>query len=168
MKLRHIVACALSAFCLVGVSPAAAFVVLTSDTNSIVVGQSITFELFVFPSSSGFGEAFFNSGDGQPQQIIDIGSGAPGIPGATISVTYLTPGVYTASANGEYDYAVFDSQGNQLLTVGPGSGPFNLTESITVSVPEPPTWAMMLIGFAGLGFAACRRNRKSFGGFAAV
>ena len=27
-------------------------------------------------------------------------------------------------------------------------------------VPEPATWAMMLIGFAGLGYAAFRRNKK--------
>jgi hypothetical protein len=26
------------------------------------------------------------------------------------------------------------------------------------AVPEPSTWAMMLIGFAGLGFAAHRRE----------
>ena len=28
------------------------------------------------------------------------------------------------------------------------------------AVPEPSTWAMMLIGFAGIGFAAYRRNRE--------
>jgi hypothetical protein len=28
-------------------------------------------------------------------------------------------------------------------------------------VPEPSTWAMMLIGFAGLGYAAYRRERKN-------
>jgi hypothetical protein len=28
------------------------------------------------------------------------------------------------------------------------------------AVPEPSTWAMMLIGFAGLGFAASRQGRK--------
>ncbi len=29
---------------------------------------------------------------------------------------------------------------------------------ITSSIPEPSTWAMMLLGFAGLSFAACRRT----------
>lgn len=34
------------------------------------------------------------------------------------------------------------------------------SESLVVrSVPEPATWAMMLAGFAGLGFAAFRRTR---------
>jgi hypothetical protein len=28
------------------------------------------------------------------------------------------------------------------------------------SVPEPSTWAMMIIGFASLGFAAYRANRN--------
>jgi von Hippel-Lindau disease tumor suppressor protein/PEP-CTERM motif-containing protein len=29
------------------------------------------------------------------------------------------------------------------------------------SVPEPSTWAMMILGFAGVGFMAYRRSRKS-------
>ena len=28
-------------------------------------------------------------------------------------------------------------------------------------VPEPSTWAMMLLGFAGLGFAGYRASRKA-------
>ena len=31
---------------------------------------------------------------------------------------------------------------------------------LTSAIPEPSTWAMMLIGFAGLGFAAFSRSRK--------
>ena len=55
--------------------------------------------------------------------------------------------------------------------------PFSLTEEyvitatgaatnnsmIAVNVPEPSTWAMMLLGFAGLGFAGYRRQRWSRG-----
>jgi hypothetical protein len=33
--------------------------------------------------------------------------------------------------------------------------------SIAAPVPEPSTWAMLLIGFAGIGFATYRRSRKS-------
>ncbi len=29
------------------------------------------------------------------------------------------------------------------------------------STPEPSTWAMMLLGFAGLGFAGYRKSRKA-------
>jgi hypothetical protein len=61
-------------------------------------------------------------------------------------------------------------------TVPTGAGPYSVTElivfdthgasgsfssTIDVSgVPEPSTWAMMLIGFAGLGFALHRSRRK--------
>jgi hypothetical protein len=58
--------------------------------------------------------------------------------------------------------------GNQLVTIT-GLGAFNtVTFSSTgnafefslASVPEPSTWAMMALGFAGLGYAAFRRNTK--------
>jgi hypothetical protein len=32
--------------------------------------------------------------------------------------------------------------------------------SLGSAVPEPSTWAMMIVGFAGLGYAAFRRNSK--------
>jgi hypothetical protein len=38
------------------------------------------------------------------------------------------------------------------------------TLTVTVAgVPEPSTWVMMLIGFAGLGFTGYRASRKSAG-----
>ena len=33
--------------------------------------------------------------------------------------------------------------------------------TVAGTVPEPSTWAMMLLGFAGLGFAGYRASRKS-------
>jgi hypothetical protein len=42
-------------------------------------------------------------------------------------------------------------------TFAPGtSGSFTLT-----GVPEPSTWAMMLVGFAGIGFAGYRARRRA-------
>jgi hypothetical protein len=39
---------------------------------------------------------------------------------------------------------------------------FNATFSLSGAViPEPSTWAMMLLGFAGLGFAGYRHARKA-------
>ena len=41
-------------------------------------------------------------------------------------------------------------------------GPFNAAFSLSGSViPEPSTWAMMLLGFAALGFAGYRHARKT-------
>jgi hypothetical protein len=39
-------------------------------------------------------------------------------------------------------------------------GPFNASFSLTGTVPEPSTWAMMILGFAGVGFMAYRRKSK--------
>jgi hypothetical protein len=41
-------------------------------------------------------------------------------------------------------------------------GPANRYQAGTfiASVPEPSTWAMMIVGFLGLGFAALRRQKK--------
>jgi PEP-CTERM motif len=36
-------------------------------------------------------------------------------------------------------------------------------DAVGVTVPEPSTWAMMLLGFAGLGFAGWRGRRKTAG-----
>jgi uncharacterized membrane protein len=36
------------------------------------------------------------------------------------------------------------------------------------AVPEPSTWAMMLLGFAGLGFAGYRRAKRGHATLAAV
>lgn len=43
-----------------------------------------------------------------------------------------------------------------------GNGQFKEFKQVEFSkaVPEPSTWAMMLLGFAGLGFAGYRRTRK--------
>jgi hypothetical protein len=61
-----------------------------------------------------------------------------------------------------------DPFGNQLVRIT-GLAPFttasfsstgNAFEFTLATVPEPSTWAMMVIGFAGLGYAAFRRNSK--------
>ena len=58
--------------------------------------------------------------------------------------------------------------GNQLVKIT-GLAPFttatfsstdNAFEFSIVNVPEPSTWVMMTLGFAGLGYAAFRRNTK--------
>lgn len=43
----------------------------------------------------------------------------------------------------------------------PGEPPFALLDGVTMmAVPEPSTWAMMLVSFGGLGFAAAYRRRR--------
>jgi hypothetical protein len=58
---------------------------------------------------------------------------------------------------------------NFIGGIAPGAtGYFSLEEPVSISAPptvtgtpEPATWAMMLLGFAGLGFAGYRASRKT-------
>jgi hypothetical protein len=43
---------------------------------------------------------------------------------------------------------------------GPGFV-FPVVEVASLAAPEPPAWAMMIVGFAGLGFVAHRRRRRA-------
>ena len=42
-------------------------------------------------------------------------------------------------------------------------GETTLTDTVTAAVPEPSTWAMMVLGFAGVGFLSYRRTRRNGG-----
>jgi hypothetical protein len=53
----------------------------------------------------------------------------------------------TITGLGAFQTVTFSSTGNAF-------------EFALASVPEPSTWAMMALGFAGLGYAAFRRNTK--------
>jgi hypothetical protein len=44
-----------------------------------------------------------------------------------------------------------------------GGDPITVPVALTVGAPEPSTWAMMLLGFGGLGFAGYRRRQKRDG-----
>jgi hypothetical protein len=50
----------------------------------------------------------------------------------------------------------FEGEGSSLAG---GSFGQDVTATLIVTIPEPATWAMMLVGFAGLGFAAYRGRR---------
>jgi hypothetical protein len=73
--------------------------------------------------------------------------------------------MYGAHGNGSHT----DPLANQWVTIT-GLGSFTTVDftstrnafefSLGSPVPEPSTWAMMALGFAGLGYAAFRRNTK--------
>jgi PEP-CTERM motif len=52
-----------------------------------------------------------------------------------------------------------DSRSNFQADTGLLSGT-SVIGTVTTSVPEPSTWAMLLLGFAGVGFMAYRRKLK--------
>jgi hypothetical protein len=62
-------------------------------------------------------------------------------------------GVY-GDGNGGYMTGFFGSASG-----GPGEYGYNIAANVT-AVPEPSTWAMMILGFFGLGFMAYRRKQS--------
>jgi hypothetical protein len=64
------------------------------------------------------------------------------------TLTLLGPDEFTVFINGA-DPAYLDTLVIDVTTGSVGA------------VPEPSTWAMMILGFAGIGFMACRRKSKS-------
>ena len=60
------------------------------------------------------------------------------------------------------DSGPFSMTEQAIYTLQPGGELLNRGETLIKSaIPEPSTWAMMLFGFAGLGYAGFRRARKT-------
>jgi hypothetical protein len=77
---------------------------------------------------------------------------------------------YIGSGNGQVRLAIISGDptpnASLIASDGPLSGLVTYTYSLptslpTLAVPETPTWATMLIGFASLGLAAYRAARKT-------
>jgi hypothetical protein len=81
----------------------------------------------------------------------------------------LAGGSAIAFVNGDksFSFQVASGGGLNWAAAGPGGvllrglGPSKFTAAGVLTVPEPSTWAMMLIGFVGLGFAGYRSTRRS-------
>jgi hypothetical protein len=78
----------------------------------------------------------------------DAGGGRPVAPWSLITANFL-----------DVDTVVIDGGNTAFLLENTQVGP---------AVLEPSTWAMMLLGFAGLGFLAHRQSRKAAGELAAA
>jgi hypothetical protein len=94
-------------------------------------------------------------------------------PGNSVSITidgYTLAGANLAAMGATDNGSQTEPTSNELVTMR-GLAPFTTatfassTNSFefsigTTGVPEASTWAMMALGFAGLGYAAFRRNTK--------
>jgi hypothetical protein len=112
-------------------------------------------------------DVIFSSGDGQSFHLTNSGLHVTLNSGGIITstdfqhqFTYTTAGVFSPEVTGSVSGAeptaasvIFFSQ------------PVDLTSSLQVNsvmtgVPEPSTWAMLLLGFAGIGLATYRRKAR--------
>jgi hypothetical protein len=60
--------------------------------------------------------------------------------------------------NDQLSFNGFTLTVSDLTNITTGGVGFQLTGTIAAAVPEASTWAMMILGFAGLGFMAYRRT----------
>jgi PEP-CTERM motif len=123
--------------------------VVSGDIN--VAGFSPDFtSLFLAFQDSDAAELFFAQSTTFPTNMFQFsllnGGSFVGYDGGAISSVFVTEDCNSSGGCNAFDGYFVDGS----LTVAP-------------AVPEPSTWAMMILGFAGVGFMACRRSRKDQG-----
>ena len=119
-----------------------------------------------------FGGATETASFATPQTSLSIywGSIDPGNGFAVTINGYTLTGADLATMGATDNGSHTQPTSNELVTIT-GLGAFTEASfssttnsfefSIGSGVPEPSTWAMMALGFVGLGYAAFRRNSKS-------
>jgi hypothetical protein len=126
------------------------------DTLSVSIGQTPAANATLGAGLSGTLEFF--AGDGQ-FFTVNLGGVFSGT--FTHAFTYGASGIYIPS----FDFEGRTSEAaNSGFTVPNDQSISHLGNfapvTVTPSVPEPSTWAMMILGFAGIGFMAYQRKNK--------
>ena len=120
---------------------------------------------FPDPFGAGFEVLFFNTtNDSLGNNVFALSApGFQGFPGNLIQTGVLPPGASTGFLSDGIIPGILYDGATPVLNVAPGdSFATGLGGTLTVTaVPEVSTWAMMLAGFAALGFAGYRRRVAS-------
>ena len=160
---------------------------LQLSSSSIINENGVPATIRLFASNTNFlgpvhainnsGSLTFNSNVGAPDSTLSFFADATNAQGAN---PLNTPGTLLESVSGHATTDP-DSFAGSLITPFSALGPYSMTEeasltlrglgSITgfnqsmesTAVPEPSTWAMLMLGFGGLAFVGLqkRRNRLS-------
>ena len=153
----------LSGLTFLGTGPLPGFGIIWPDAAEILVGTG-NVDLYTGatgPTSMGTGA----------ETLADTGSGGQfGVGDLTGTTIIFVPAGYdgtTLSSSSTFDNTTLAklgfSPGTYTYTWAPSptAEDGSLTINVTGGVPEPSTWAMMLAGFAALGYAGYRRSRRA-------
>lgn len=128
-------------------APVSKFELAGSGTFQGTVGSTITFSWFADPTNTQGANP-----ENTPGTLLNSFSFTA--TGLVQSFSHNLSGPFTAtspfSMTEEVVYTL--DPGGELLNRGVGM--------VATTVPEPSSWVMMLLGFAGLGFAGYRSSRK--------
>lgn len=137
--------------------------VLTTDASNNIITMTGTV------TGTGGGAISFTSGSGSDAAFtwdnVLIPNADPQLD--TFGLVFVTPTYeYNVWGNSPGNYSYYAATPIGTANYISGDGPPQVTVTITevAAVPEPSTWAMMVLGFAGVGFMAYRRknNKVSF------
>jgi len=178
MKLSHALAAACAAAC--------GLIAVSAHALTVHFDPPASFNFYVNEPSYGYSD-----GLGGPAEIYpEAGSGYVvdgvsfvefGLNGETMTFGAGTPGQYELVApeklwtvtelykiqplNAYLDEVVFDtdklSSPQTLVFTNPAGGTVDVTIDVTNGVPEPASWALMLIGIGAMGVAIRRRRSVS-------
>jgi hypothetical protein len=153
-----------------------------ASTGSVLPGSAVTYFNVAYAPNSTTSEWISNSIDGTPGlQTITFrttftvtdaptlitglwgadNSGSIVLNGATTVASLPAPGDPTDNFNNLHLVSFLAGVGTDTLDfVITDTGPPLAFRFEVAAVPEPSTWAMMILGFAGLGFMAYRRKNS--------
>jgi hypothetical protein len=99
-------------------------------------------------------------GDNRPGGTWTLNLALNGSPAFSLNGIDHAAGSFAGSAETVFFVATSSSVTLDFSQANSTEGASPTFDNVTVAtVPEPATWAMMILGFAGLGFMAYRRNR---------
>jgi hypothetical protein len=164
---------------------AAANIFVSEVSANVIYSVNGTYQLITSTTISPFSGAITFANDGQSVIAAEINAGALGIFNGSIAQAFSSSGLSFEIFNttDSYGLAFFSidstaiSSGQPIISIGSGTGfssliafepvPLDLplglgNATLTISgVPEPSTWAMMILGFAGVSFMAYRRRNSA-------
>ena len=155
-------------------SPGTGFAEVTLDTITNTMRVEVTFSGLLAPTTA----SHIHCCTALP------GTGTAGVATTVPTFTGFPLGVTSGTYDHTFDMSLASSYNPAFITTTPlaafgvlqtglnaGDAYLNILHTTTSpsgeirgflhAVPEPSTWAMMILGFAGIGFMAYRRSRKN-------